>query len=368
MQATGLADLADQTWPPSAEERERGRADRRWSGAESGRGTATTMKAIVHDEYGSPDVLRLEKIERPHLADDGVLVRVRAASVNPPDIAGVTGVPYVVRPSFGLRRPRNRVRGTDLAGVVEQVGRDVTGLRVGDEVFGEVYPQAGAFAEVAAATPDQLVPKPSGLTFEEAAAVPMSGLTALRALRDVAGVRPGQSVLITGAGGGIGSFAVQIAKAMGAEVTGVCSTGKLGLVRSLGADHVVDYTRDDFTERPERYDVVLDNVLRHTLTQLVRVVNREGTLIPNGGQFWKRWFGGAGVILVKAPLLSLVVPQHIRSVTLKEKREGLLDLARLLDSGGVRPVIGWTYSLGETPEALADFAAGHARGKLVITV
>jgi NADPH:quinone reductase-like Zn-dependent oxidoreductase len=326
------------------------------------------MKAIVHDEYGSPDVLRLEKIERPHLADDGVLVRVRAASVNPPDIAGVTGVPYVVRPSFGLRRPRIRVRGTDLAGVVEQVGRDVTGLRVGDEVFGEVYPQAGAFAELAAATPNQLVPKPAGLTFEEAAAAPMSGLTALRALRDVAGVRPGQSVLITGAGGGIGSFAVQIAKAMGAEVTGVCSTGKLGLVRSLGADHVVDYTRDDFTERPERYDVVLDNVLRHTLTQLVRVVNREGTLIPNGGQFWKRWFGGAGVILVKAPLLSLVVPQHIRSVTLKEKREGLLDLARLLDSGGVRPVIGWTYSLGETPEALADFAAGHARGKLVITV
>ena len=153
----------------------------------------------------------------------------------------------------------------------------------------------------------------------------MSGLTALRALRDVAAVQPGQTVLVTGAGGGIGSFAVQIAKAMGAEVTAVCSTGKLGLVRSLGADHVIDYTREDFTERPERYDVVLDNVLRHTLTQLVRVVERDGILIPNGGQFWKRWFGGAGVILVKAPLLSLVVPQRIRSVTLKEKHEGLLD-------------------------------------------
>ena len=327
-----------------------------------------SMKAIVQDEYGSPDVLRLEEIERPRLADDGVLVRVRAASVNPPDIAGVTGVPYVVRPAFGLRRPRSRVRGTDLAGVVEQVGRDVTGLRVGDEVFGEVYPQAGAFAEVAAATPDQLVPKPAGLTFEEAAAVPMSGLTALRALRDVAGVRPGQTVLITGAGGGIGTFAVQLAKAMGAEVTGVCSAGKVDLVRSLGADHVVDYTREDFTEGPDRYDVVLDNVLRHSLTRLVRVVKRNGTLIPNGGQFWKRWMGGAGVILIKGPLLSLVVPQHVRSVTLSQKREGLLALTGLLESGRLKPVVGRTYPLSRTAAALADFAEGHARGKLVIAV
>ena len=290
LQESGLAGLADREWPPSTGERARDRAGRRWSGAESGREMSTMMQAIVHDEYGAP------------------------------------------------------------------------------EVFGEVYPQAGAFAEIAAATPDQLAPKPTGLTFEEAAAVPMSGLTALRALRDVAGVRPGQSVLITGAGGGIGSFAVQIARAMGAEVTEVCSTGKLELVRSLGAHHVVDYTREDFTEGPEHYDVVLDNVLRHTLTQLVRVVNREGTLIPNGGQFWKRWFGGAGVILVKAPLLSLVVPQHIRSVTLKEKHEGMLALAELVESGRIKPVIGRTYRLSETPAALADFAAGHARGKLVIAV
>jgi NADPH:quinone reductase-like Zn-dependent oxidoreductase len=196
----------------------------------------------------------------------------------------------------------------------------------------------------------------------------MSGLTALRALRDVAAVRPGQKVLITGAGGGIGTFAVQIAKAMGAEVTGVCSTGKLELVRSLGADHVVDYTREDFTEGAERYDVVLDNVLRHTLTQLVRVVNRGGTLIPNGGQFWKRWMGGAGVILVKAPLLSLVVPQRIRSVALSQKREGLLALTGLVESGRIKPVIGRTYPLSRTPAAMADFAQGHARGKLVITV
>jgi NADPH:quinone reductase-like Zn-dependent oxidoreductase len=277
-------------------------------------------------------------------------------------------VPLVVRPAFGLRRPRTRVRGSDLAGVVEEVGRNVSDLRVGDEVFGDVGPQAGAFAEVAAAMPDQLAPKPAGLTFEEAAAVPMSGLTALRALRDVARVRPGQKVLITGAGGGIGTFAVQIAKALGAEVTGVCSTGKLELVRSLGADHVVDYTREDFTEGTERYDVVLDNVLRHTLTQLVRIVDRDGVLIPNGGQFWKRWTGGTGVILIKAPLLSMVVPQHIRHVTLARKREGLLALTELIESGRVKPVIGRTYRLDETPAAMADFAAGHARGKLVITV
>jgi NADPH:quinone reductase-like Zn-dependent oxidoreductase len=297
-----------------------------------------------------------------------VLLRVRAACVNPPDVVGLTGVPYVARPSFGLRRPRTRVRGTDMAGVVEQVGKDVTGLRVGDEVFGELFPQAGAFAEIAQARPDQLAPKPAVLTFEETAAVPMSGLTALRALRDVAGVQPGQTVLITGAGGGIGTFAVQIAKAMGAEVTGVCSTDKLDLVRSLGADHVVDYTREDFAEGAERYDVVLDNVLRHTLTQLVRVVKRDGMLIPNGGQFWKRWMGAGGVILVKGPLLSLVVPQRIRHVTLSQKRDGLLALTEFLESGRIKPVIGRTYQLSETPAAIADFAGGHARGKLVITV
>ena len=326
------------------------------------------MRAIVHDEYGTPDVLRLEEIERPQLADDGVLLRVHAASVNPPDIAGVTGVPYVARAAFGLRRPRTRVRGCDLAGVVEEVGREVTGLHVGDEVFGDLGPQAGAFAEVAAATPELLALKPTGLTFEEAAAVPMSGLTALRALRDVACVQPGQTVLITGAGGGIGTFAVQIAKAMGAEVTGVCSTDKLDLVRSLGADRVVDYTRKDFAEGPDRYDVVFDNVLRHTLTQLVRVVDRDGTLIPNGGQFWKRWMGGAGVIVVKGPLLSLVVPQRVRSVRLSQKREGLLALTELLESGRIKPVVGRTYPLSRTPAAMADFAEGHARGKLVITM
>ena len=326
------------------------------------------MKAVVQDTYGGPEVLRLDEVDRPALGDDAVLVRVHAAAVNPPDIVGMRGAPYIVRPAFGLRRPRSRVRGADLAGVVEAVGRDVRDFRVGDEVFGDVGLQSGAFAEYATARPGQLAVKPAGLTFVEAAAVPMSGLTALRALRDVAGVRPGQRVLITGAGGGIGTFAVQIARAMGAEVTGVCSTDKLGLVRSLGADHVIDYTRRDFAEGPERYDVVLDNVLRHSLSQLVRVVSKDGMLIPNGGQFWKRWLGAVGVILVKAPLLSLVVPQRIRHVTLSDKREGLLDLAQLLESGRVRPVVGRTYALRETPQALADFARGHARGKLVVVV
>jgi NADPH:quinone reductase-like Zn-dependent oxidoreductase len=326
------------------------------------------MRAVVHDAYGPPGVLRLDEVERPVAGDGEVLVRVRAAAVNPPDIAALTGVPYVVRPAFGLRRPRSRVRGSDLAGVVEAVGMGVTGLRVGDEVFGDIGTRSGAFAEYATAPADVLAPKPEGLTFEEAAAVPMSGLTALRALRDVAGVRAGQRVLVTGAGGGIGTFAVQIAKAMGAEVTAVCSAGKLDIVRVLGADHVIDYTRDDFTARPERYDVVLDNVLKHSLTELLRVVERRGVLIPNGGQFWKRWSASVGVILVKGPLLSLVVPQRIRSVTPKEKREGLLALTQLIEAGRVKPVVGRTYSLEQTPAALADFAAGHARGKLVVAV
>jgi NADPH:quinone reductase-like Zn-dependent oxidoreductase len=367
-QGRGLVSSADDEWPQSPEERARDRADRRWTGTEPGGESATKMTAIVHDEYGSPEVLRLEEIERPQLADDGVLVRVRAASVNPPDIAGVTGVPYVVRPSFGLRRPRARVRGTDLAGVVERVGRDVTGIRVGDEVFGEVYPQAGAFAEIAAATPDQLVAKPAGLTFEEAAAVPMSGLTALRALRDVAGVRPGQKVLITGAGGGIGSFAVQIAKAMGAEVTGVCSAGKLELVRSLGADHVIDYAREDFTQGDQRYDLILDNVLQHSLSELLRALEHSGTLVPNGGQFYKRWFASTGVLLVKAPLLSLFVPQKIRICTERPERDDLLVLKGLIESGKLMPVVGRTYPLDQAGEAISYFGEGHAEGKVVITL
>ena len=232
-------------------------------------------------------------------------MRVRAAAVNPPDWAGVHGEPYIVRLAYGVRRPRLGVRGTDLAGVVEAVGKDVKGFRAGDEVFGR---GAGTFAEYAVAPQEHLVPKPADVTFEQAAGVAMSGLTALHALRDSGGVRPGHKVLVVGAGGGVGSFAVQIAKSFGAEVTGVCSPSKLDLVRSIGADHVVDYTQEDFTRSGKRYDLVLDNVLRHSLTELLRAVERTGTLVPNGGQFYKRWFASTGIILIKGPLLSLVVP------------------------------------------------------------
>ena len=236
-------------------------------------------------------------------------MRVRAASVNPPDWAGVHGVPYIVRAAFGLRRPKLGVRGTDLAGTVEAIGANVTRLSVGDEVFGV---GVGTFAEYAVAKEEHLVPKPAGITFEQAAATGMAALTALQALRDAGRIQAGQKVLIVGAGGGIGTFAVQIAKSFGAHVTGVCSTSKQELVRSLGADDVIDYTREDFTQGGERYDLILDNVLRHSLSELLRALDRRGTLVPNGGQFYKRWFASTGVLLVKAPLLSLFVPQQIR--------------------------------------------------------
>jgi NADPH:quinone reductase-like Zn-dependent oxidoreductase len=323
------------------------------------------MKAIVQDRYGSLDVLELRDIDKPVIKDDEVLVRVRAASVNPPDWAALTGVPYVARTATGVRKPRNPVRGSDVAGTVEAVGKNVTGLRVGDEVFGA---GAGTFAEYAVAPEKKLVPKPANVTFEQAAALPMAGVTALLALRDKGNVQPGQKVLINGAGGGIGTFAVQIAKAFGAEVTGVCSTTKVELVRSIGADHVIDYTQQDFTQGDERYDFILDNVLNHSLSQLRRALNPKGTLVPNGGQFYKRWFASIGVILIKGPLLSVFVPQKILPVTGVVKQEGLLALTDLLEYGKVTPVIGRTYPLNRTSEALGYFGEGHAQGKVVITV
>jgi NADPH:quinone reductase-like Zn-dependent oxidoreductase len=324
------------------------------------------MKAMVHDAYGSPDVLELREIDRPAYHDDQVLVRVRATAVNPPDWAGVHGVPYVVRAAFGLRKPRSGVRGTDLAGTVEAVGRNVTRLQVGDEVFGRGA--SGTFAEYAVAPAEHLVPKPANLTFEQAAAVPMSGLTALQALRDAGRLRPGQKVLIVGAGGGVGTFAVQIAKSMGAHVTGVCSTSKVDLVRSLGADHVIDYTQEDFTRGDERYDLLLDNVLQHPLSRLLRALSPKGTLVPNGGQFYKRWIASTGVMLIKAPLLSLVVSQKIRVCNESPCQDDLLVLKELMESGKVTPVVGKVFPLGRTPEALRHFGEGHARGKVVITV
>jgi NADPH:quinone reductase-like Zn-dependent oxidoreductase len=324
------------------------------------------VKAVVNDTYGSPaEVMELRDIDVPTVPDDGVLIRVYAAAVNPPDWAGVTGVPYIVRPAFGMRRPKNPVRGTDVAGVVEAVGRDVKRFRVGDAVFGS---GVGTFAQYAIAEEKRLAPKPANITFEQAAAVPMAGLTAYQALRDVSDVQRGQKVLIVGAGGGIGTFAVQIAKWLGAEVTGVCSTSKLDLVQSLGADHVIDYTKRDFTEGDERYDCILDNVLDHSLSQLVRVLTRTGTLVPNGGQFYKRWTASTGVMLIKAPLLSAFVPQRIKPVMLSGEQDNLLALKDLLETESITPVIGNTYELSQAAEAIACWGAGHARGKIVVRV
>jgi NADPH:quinone reductase-like Zn-dependent oxidoreductase len=252
-----------------------------------------------------------------------------------------------------------------MAGIVDSVGKNATRLRVGDEVFGR---GVGTFAEYAVAPEEHLVPKPASITFEQAAAVPMSGLTALQALRDAGGIQPGQKVLIVGAGGGIGTFAVQIAKSFGAEVTGVCSTSKLDLVRSIGADHVIDYTQEDFTQGEKRYDLVLDNVLRQSLADLLRALSRNGTLVPNGGQFYKRWFASTGVLLIKAPLLSLFVPQRIRVCTEHPRRNDLLVLKELMESGKVTPIVGRTYPLSRAREALSYFGEGHAEGKVVITV
>ena len=319
----------------------------------------------MHSEYGSPDVLELKDIAKPVVRDDEVLVRVHAAAVNPPDWAGVHGVPYIVRLAFGLRRPKVRVRGTDMAGVVDSVGKNVTGLRVGDEVYGR---GVGTFAEYAVAPEKHLVAKPADITFEQAAAVPMSGLTALQALRDSGGIQPGQKVLIVGAGGGIGTFAVQIAKSFGAEVTGVCSTSKQDLVRSIGADHVIDYTQEDFTEGEKRYDLVLDNVLQHSLSELLRALSRDGTLVPNGGQFYKRWFASTGVLLIKAPLLSLFVPQRIRVCSERPGQDDLLVLKQLMESGKLTPIVGRAYPLSRAREAISYFGEGHAEGKVVLTM
>lgn len=268
------------------------------------------MKAIVQDRYCSPADLALLDIGKPVIKDDEGLVRVRAAAVNPPDWVGVTGVPYIARPTFGLRKPRNGVRGSDVAGIVAAAGKNVTRLQPGDEVFGA---GEGAFAEYAVAAEKNLVPKPATISSERAAAVPMAGLTALQALRDQGHVRPGQKVLITGAGGGIGTFAVHIAKSLGAEVTGVCSATKVDLVRSLGADHIIDYAREDFTQGDQRYEFILDNVLNHSLSRLRSALTPRGTLVPNGGQFHKRWTASMGVALIKAPLLSVFVPQRIHA-------------------------------------------------------
>jgi NADPH:quinone reductase-like Zn-dependent oxidoreductase len=325
------------------------------------------MKAIVQERFGSPDVLQFVDTDQPDIGPDDVLVRVHAAAVNPYDWHIMRGDPYVARlmGTVGLTRPKPRIAGVDGAGVVEAVGANVHGLRPGDEVLGRFE---GAFAEYARAEADKVVPKPARLSFEQAAGVPMAGQTALRAIRDVGRVRAGHRVLINGASGGVGSFAVQIATAMGAEVTGVCSTANVELVRSIGAAHVVDYTREDFTDGRLRYDVVHDNVGNHSLRRLRRALTPTGTLVSNaGGSPGGRLLGPIGAIL-GVLAVNAFVRQRLRPLPDTWTREHLLAVTELIEAGNLMPVVGRTYPLADTAAGLRDVEGGHARGKVVITV
>jgi NADPH:quinone reductase-like Zn-dependent oxidoreductase len=322
------------------------------------------MKAVVQREYGSADVIELAEVDKPEIRDDEVLIRVRAASVHTGDVLLMQGTPYVMRAGFGLRRPRNPTPGLDVAGTVESVGSKVSRFKPGDEVFGN---GKGTLAEYAAAKESSLVKKPVSLTFEEAAVLTVSGLTALKAVRDVGKVQPGQAVLINGAAGGIGVFAIQIAKAMGAEVTAVCSAGKADLVRSLGADHVIDYAKDDFTQGDRQYDFILDNVGNRSLSDCRRVLSPDGTLIPNSGTAGGQWMGPL-IPMGRAWVTSPFVSQQLRTFLSMPNEEDLDALVDLVESGKVVPVIGNTYSLGDAAEALRTVAGGHAEGKVVVTV
>jgi NADPH:quinone reductase-like Zn-dependent oxidoreductase len=325
------------------------------------------MKAIVQRGYGDPEqVLGPAEVERPPVGGDGVLIRVKATSVNTPDWIAVAGVPYILRLQSGLRRPSAPVRGTDVAGVVEDVGGDVTDLRPGDEVFGSLWENRrapGTFAEFTVAPASQVIRKPAGLSFEDAGAAVMSGLTALSAMRDVGRVGPGSRVLINGASGGVGTFAVQIAKTLGAEVTGVCSTRNLELVQSLGADHVIDYTAQDFTDGDQRYDVILDNVLNHPPSSTTRVLAPSGTFIPNS-------IGNTGGLLAGLPRMArarLMRSTNVSFARCVVDHEHLRALAALLESGDVRVVVDSTYPLERAPEAVARMLTHRARGQVVIT-
>jgi NADPH:quinone reductase-like Zn-dependent oxidoreductase len=319
------------------------------------------MKGIVQDRYGSAEVLEARDIDMPEIGDDDVLVRVHAASIHVGDWILMTGVPYLMRLGTGLSKPKNRIPGTDVAGTVEAVGTQVQSLRPGDVVFGWC---TGAFAEYASAPEAQFVKKPANLTFEQAAAVGVSASTALQLLRDEAKVQPGQKVLINGASGGVGTFAVQIAQAFGAEVTGVCSTKNVELVRSIGADHVIDYTHEDFRQGAERYDLILDNVGDRSMSDTRRALTPNGTLLSNGGGH----SGGKLGRVIRASLASMFVRQQGRQSVKTQNRADLVALKGLVEAGKVTPVIGGTYPLGQTAEAIGHVAAGHARGTVVITV
>ena len=324
------------------------------------------MRAAVAESYGSAgEVMEIKEIERPIPGDDEVLIRVRAAGVDPSVWHLMTGMPYLVRiMGFGLRKPKHTVAGADFAGVVEAVGSDVSDLKPGDAVYGI---GRGSFAEYVCAKAKKVAPMPANLGFEQAAAVPISGTTALQALRHVGKIAAGQQVLIIGAGGGVGTFAVQIASAMGTEVTGVCSPAKIDLVRSIGADHVIDYTHEDFVDGDIRYDLILDTAGNRSLSQLRRALTPRGTLVIVGGEGGGRWTGGVGRSL-RALLLSPFVAHNLKPMFASERREDLLVLKELIEEGKVTPVIDRTYPLTESKTAL-DFVEGaQAKGKVVITI
>ena len=325
----------------------------------------STMKAIVYREYGSPDVLGLQEVAKPVPKDDEVLVRVHAASLNPLDWHLLRGLPYIVRPTAGWLKPKRNITGVDVAGVVEAVGRNVTQFQPGDEVFGE---KSRACAEYVCGPEKLFVRKPANLTMEQAAAVPVGAVTALQALRDKGRVQPGQKVLINGASGGVGTFAVQLAKSFGTDVTGVCSTANVELVRSLGADHVIDYTRENFTRSRQRYDVIVDNVGNHSLMALRRVLAATGTLVVVGIDPSKGNWIGPLVRMLGAQVLSRFGSRKLGFMLTDMKREDLLFLTELIEAGKVTPVIDRRYPLSEVPDAVRYLETMRARGKVVITV
>jgi NADPH:quinone reductase-like Zn-dependent oxidoreductase len=321
------------------------------------------MKAIVYHHYGSPDVLVCENVEKPSPGDDEVLIRIRAAAANPMDCHLMSGA-IIMRPMTGLRKPKMTRPGADFAGEVEAVGRNVTRFKPGDPVIGGAR---GAFAEYVCAPENRLALKPANLTFEQAAAIPVAGLTALQGLRDKGRIQPGQKVLINGAAGGVGTFAVQIAKSFGAEVTGVCSTKSVDLVRSIGADHVIDYSQADFTRRAERYDLIFDCVGNRPLSASRRVMTSKGTFVPVGVRPGGRWIGPLPYLL-KLLVSSWFVNQKVVFFVASIRTDDLMVLKELIEANKVTPVIDRCYRLSEAPEAIRYLKAGHARGKVVMTV
>ena len=323
------------------------------------------MNAIVYHQYGSPDVLELQDIDKPTVKDDEVLVRVRAASANPADWHFMRGVPYVMRPQSGLRKPKKSVLGGDIAGRVEAVGKHVTQFRPGNEVFGNVG--AGGFAEYTCVSESLLVLKPANLTFEQAASVPLAALTALQGLRHAGQLQPDQKVLIIGASGGVGTFAVQIAKSFGADVIAVCSTRNVEMVRSLGADRVIDYTQEDFIRSGQKYDLIFQLAGTRSPSDCRRALSSKGTLVLSSGESSGRWFGPLDRF-IKAAVLSPFVSQKLGSFLAKPNKDDLQFLKELIEASELTPVIDKTYSLSEVPEAIRYLEEGHARGKVVLTV